>query len=69
MLDSQQINPHNKVMEEAKALDNTDYFPIKIKSIHPIMPIPFNIFVMVNNKYIHYLRAGDAISIEKQKKL
>lgn len=50
---------------QAEDLEQDTYFPIKIKSIHPSQPVPFDIFVLVNKKHLHYLRAGDAITEEK----
>lgn len=40
-------------------------FRIRINSIHPSTPIPFDIYINLNNKLVHYLRAGDSLSIEK----
>ncbi|MBT4762341.1 MAG: HD domain-containing protein [Bdellovibrionaceae bacterium] len=47
---------------------NEDYFRIRINSIHPAQPVPFDIYIYINGKYIHYLRDGDSITKEKLKK-
>lgn len=42
-----------------------DFVSIRINSLHSSEPIPFDVFVQINNKHIHYLRAGDCLSAEK----
>ncbi|MBC86796.1 MAG: HD family phosphohydrolase [Bdellovibrionaceae bacterium] len=42
-----------------------EYFKIRINSVHPSSPIPFDIFISLNQKMVHYLRAGDSITAEK----
>lgn len=44
-----------------------DFFHIRIQSLIPSQPIPFNIYVYVNGRYIHYLRPGDTLKKEKIK--
>lgn len=44
-------------------LDN--HFKIRIHSLHADRPIPFDLFVSINKKYVHYLRAGDHLSQHK----
>ena len=34
-------------------------------SIHPSFPVPFDIFVHINDKFVHYLRAGDKLTASK----
>lgn len=41
------------------------YMKIRIGSLGAMEPIPFDVFVLVNTKYVHYLRAGDSITFEK----
>jgi HD-GYP domain-containing protein (c-di-GMP phosphodiesterase class II) len=41
------------------------YIKIRLNSIHPSAPVPFDIFVHIGEKYIHYLRAGDRLTAEK----
>ncbi|MCB0413239.1 MAG: HD domain-containing protein [Bdellovibrionales bacterium] len=55
--------------ENVKEIEDSKYLPIKINSIHPSTPVPFDIFVLVNKKYIHYLRSGDHLNEEKISKL
>ncbi len=41
------------------------YIKIRLNSLHPSIPIPFDIFVLINNRYVHYLRAGDKLEAKK----
>lgn len=41
------------------------YMKIRLNSLHPSEPVPFDIFVLINGKHIHYLRAGDRMAAEK----
>lgn len=41
------------------------YVKIRINSIHPSIEVPFDIYVVINNRQVHYLRAGDKLSAEK----
>lgn len=43
----------------------TEHFRIRLTSLHPSKPIPFDIFIHVGSRMVHYLRAGDSISQEK----
>lgn len=43
---------HNSRVEE-------NYVKIRLSCIHPTQPVPVDIFVIINDKYVHYLRAGD----------
>ncbi|MCB0391389.1 MAG: HD domain-containing protein [Bdellovibrionales bacterium] len=45
-----------------------DYVVIRINSLHPSEPIPFDIFVEIGDHFVHYLRAGDTLTAEKLKK-
>lgn len=45
--------------------DQASYFKIRINSIHPSLPVPFDLFLHLNGKMIHYLKAGDQLTIEK----
>jgi HD-GYP domain-containing protein (c-di-GMP phosphodiesterase class II) len=38
---------------------------IRLNSLHPSVPVPFDIFIKISDKYIHYLRIGDSIGAEK----
>lgn len=41
------------------------YLKIRLNSLHPSQPLPFDVYVMINNHMVHYLRAGDTITAEK----
>ena len=41
------------------------YLIIRLNSIIPDTPIPFDIFVRIDNKQVHYLRAGDSLTASK----
>ena len=41
------------------------YIKIRLSSIHPSQPVPVDIFVIINGKYVHYLRAGDYMQNER----
>ncbi len=45
-----------------------DYAVIRINSLHPSAPIPFDVYVEIGNHYVHYLRSGDSMSAEKLEK-
>lgn len=41
------------------------YIKIRLSSIHPTQPVPVDIFVIINDNYVHYLRAGDYMRSER----
>ena len=41
------------------------YFHIRLNSLHPSKPIPFDIFIQLGSRYVHYLKAGHSITEEK----
>jgi putative nucleotidyltransferase with HDIG domain len=41
------------------------FFKIRINSIHPSSPVPFDLFLIVNQRMVHYLRAGDHLTAQK----
>ncbi|MEQ1877337.1 MAG: HD domain-containing phosphohydrolase [Bdellovibrionia bacterium] len=45
------------------------YLRIKIHSLHPLRPTTFDTYVHINDKFILYLRAGDALTADKIEKL
>jgi HD-GYP domain-containing protein (c-di-GMP phosphodiesterase class II) len=45
-----------------------EYAVIRINSLHPSAPIPFDIFVEIGDRHLHYLRAGDSLTAEKLEK-
>lgn len=46
-----------------------DYFNIRIGCLLPDKPLPFDLFVQIRGRQVHYIRAGDALSNEKIAKL
>lgn len=46
----------------------SEYVSIRIKSLHPSKPIPFDIYIAINERPVHYLRAGDSLESEKIQK-
>ncbi len=46
-----------------------DYLKIRIAALVPKKATTFDLFVNINEKYIHYLRAGESLSQEKIEKL
>ncbi len=44
---------------------STSYFKIRVGSLGALEPLPFDIFVLINGKHVHYLRSGDSITSEK----
>lgn len=49
-------------------MESQKYFRIRLQSLHPSEPIPFDVFIYLDQKYIHYLRAGDSFTFEKLQK-
>ncbi len=47
---------------------NDRYIKVRLNSLYPKEPIPFDLYVLINNKQIHYLRAGDYLTTEKLSK-
>ena len=41
------------------------YAKVRLNSLFIKEPIPFDLYVLINNKQIHYLRAGDTLSKDK----
>lgn len=48
--------------------DLSQYIKIRLHSLNAGSPIPFDLFVMINGKLIHYIRAGDRLTSEKLQK-
>ncbi len=40
-------------------MQDTDYLKIQIRSLNSNEEIPFDVFISINDKKVHYLRAGD----------
>ena len=45
------------------------FIKVRLNSLNPNEPIPFDLFVRISDKQIHYLRAGDKLSLEKLSQL
>jgi putative nucleotidyltransferase with HDIG domain len=42
-------------------MSDTKYFRVRLNALPPGQPIPFDLFVHIGSKHIHYLRAGDKL--------
>lgn len=45
-----------------------NYIKVRLNSLYANAPLPFDLYVLVNNKQIHYLRAGQILKGEKIEK-
>ncbi|MBC7371428.1 MAG: HD domain-containing protein [Bdellovibrionaceae bacterium] len=43
-------------------MQQNDYFRIRLSTIRPSRATSFDIFVLINGQFVHYLKAGDKIS-------
>ncbi len=43
----------------------TDFFKIRLNSIHPDEPVTFDVYIPLQSRMVHYLRAGDQLTAEK----
>lgn len=41
------------------------YMKIRLNSLPPETPLPFDLFVMIGERFVHYLRSGDKITASK----
>lgn len=41
------------------------YMKIRLNSLPPHTPVPFDLFVSIGGRYVHYLRSGDTLKAEK----
>ena len=46
-------------------MNTKDYFRIRLSTIRPDVPTPFDIFIMLDGKVISYLRQGDSLNQNK----
>jgi hypothetical protein len=46
-------------------MSDSEYIKIRMASIHPSVAVPFDIYVYINNRHVHYLRTGDHLSADK----
>lgn len=44
---------------------NTSYFNVRLGALRPNVELPFDVYVQIQNRYVHYLRAGDYIRPER----
>ena len=47
------------------AISDTKHTRVRLNSLPPAQPIPFDLFVQIGQKFIHYLRAGDKLDAAK----
>lgn len=50
-------------------MDFGKYTRIRLGSIPSDIPVPFDLYIQVGARFVHYLRAGDSLSIEKKHQL
>jgi HD-GYP domain-containing protein (c-di-GMP phosphodiesterase class II) len=43
----------------------TRYFKIRVGTILPTRPTTFDVYIMINGRYVHYLRPGELLKAEK----
>jgi putative nucleotidyltransferase with HDIG domain len=46
-------------------MDTERYFKIRVSTILPQYPTAFDVFIMLNGRYVHYLRPGEVLKAEK----
>jgi putative nucleotidyltransferase with HDIG domain len=54
-------------MDQTELTDK--FFRIRVMTILPTHPTTFDVYVMINGKHIHYLRAGEVLTASKIKSL
>lgn len=42
-----------------------NYFKIRVGTLLPSRPTTFDVFIMINGRYVHYLRAGETLAADK----
>ncbi|MBY0314758.1 MAG: HD domain-containing protein [Bdellovibrionales bacterium] len=50
-------------------MEENNYFQIRVGTLVPDRPIPFDLYIHLHGKYIHYLRIGEMLTNEKISKL
>ncbi|NCN95318.1 MAG: HD domain-containing protein [Bdellovibrionales bacterium] len=50
-------------------MDFGKYSRIRLGSIPPFVPVPFDLYIKVGDRFVHYLRIGDQITSEKKQQL
>ena len=71
MLDSQANHGTLITLAKSRIDDMSDekYLRVRIQSFHPKRPTTFDLYVLINGKYVLYRRAGDSFDDEKLAKL
>lgn len=46
-----------------------DYFNVRVGCLRPDTSLPFDLFIQIQSRFVHYLRAGDKLKPEKIAKL
>lgn len=54
----------NDTPQDDTKLD-TKYFKIRVSTILPTRPTTFDLYIMINGRFVHYLRAGEVMRAEK----
>ncbi len=50
-------------------METKDYFRIRLSTVRPNEPTPFDIFILIDGKFITYVRKGDSLKSEKVESL
>jgi putative nucleotidyltransferase with HDIG domain len=58
---------HGRIVIMSESHDER-FIKIRLNSLNAKMPIPFDLYLLINNKQIHYLRAGDSLDQDKLNK-
>lgn len=56
-------------MANSSASDTEKYFKIRVRTLLPTHPTTFDVFIMINGRFVHYLRPGESLKAEKIKSL
>ncbi len=62
------MNPNSNAMEtglESQRSRDESYIKIRLNSLTPGTPIPFDVFVRIADKQVHYLKMGDQLEKDK----
>ena len=54
---------------DSSAASSVNYFKIRVGTLIPTRPTAFDVYIMINGRYIHYLRPGELVSADKISKL
>lgn len=57
---SDQVSSAGTVQKERQK-----YFKIRVNSLHAESAVPFDVYVLINNHFVHYLRAGTTLSQQR----